>query len=221
MDESERQVKLLVDLLTEVATATTPVTRITKKSRPGISEQASEAIKKVRKLERQWQKTESPRDHERLKRARGFKKRMLKECRRKAFHEFVDSCDNHTKLWKLGKMASNGWESSPRFAPEMKRLDGTLETEPSAKHKLFRDNFFPTPREAELDDIEDFEYPEPVPFPTLTLNETATVITSSHSDKAPEPEGLTFRILQLALPVWGRWITRIYNACIDLVHIPA
>lgn len=134
VEELERQVKLLIGLLTETAEATTPLSTICKKSRPGIWEQAREVIKKVRKLGRKWQKTRRPEDLTRFNKAQNFKKRCLRASREDTFREWVDSCDNDAKLVKLGKMASNGWERSATFTPEIAKPDGTLETARSEGH---------------------------------------------------------------------------------------
>lgn len=45
------------------------VTSITAKTRPSMTEEGSQAIKQVRKMERKWQRTECDLDHDRLKTA--------------------------------------------------------------------------------------------------------------------------------------------------------
>ena len=59
-----------------------------------------------------------------------------------------------------------------------------------------------------------------VPIYYLAIRtEAEKAIGTSHPDKASE-NTLTFRILQLAFPQVGDWITTIYNACIMLEHCP-
>ena len=61
-------------------------------------------------------------------------------------------------LWKLAKWAKNRGNTRQGFTPAIQRPDGTIAQDPGEKAKLLADSFFPKPPEANLEDIQDFNY---------------------------------------------------------------
>jgi ribonuclease HI len=73
---------------------------------------------------------------------------------------------------------------------------------------------FPPPPQADLSDMVDFEYPDPVSMPAeLTQEEVSRVIRKSKKDNAPGPDGIPNRILQLLACDQLALLARLFNAC--------
>lgn len=93
-------------------------------------------------------------------------------------------------LWKLVKWVRNRGAASQAFTPALKQAEGLELTEPRDKAELLRTIFFPTPPEADLDDIIGYEYPKPIPMPPITEAELAEAIRRAPGNKAPGPDGI-------------------------------
>ena len=116
-------------------------------------------------------------------------------------------------------MTNNEWKNNSRFIFEIKQFDDTLKTKFATKHKLFKNNFFSIFEKIEFDDIKIFEYFEFVSFFILTFKKTKNVIKNNHFDHVVKSNILTFKIFQLIFSIIDQWITKIYNAYVNLTHI--
>ena len=220
VEKLDEQVQELVNILTEAAVATTPLSKITAKSKTFMDGETKKAMSEVRKRFQKWQFTRFRSHRSALNAARNFKKRLIKGKRTESWRQHVEECDSDEKLWRLGKQIKNGWARTASFTPELAGPNSTIATEAEEKMTLLRDTFFPKARQARLDDLEGYEYPAPKDFPEITNREIEQAILTSHPNKAAGEDGLTFRILQHALKPMETWLGRIYNACLDLGYCP-
>jgi hypothetical protein len=69
------------------------------------------------------------------------------------------------------------------------------------KASLFQSTFFPTSPPADLTDIANVEYPEPLPFPTIERHEIETVVRAASADKAPSKDTIPNGFWQKAVQV--------------------
>jgi len=120
-------------------------------------------------------------------------------------------------LWKLAKWARNRGTASQAFTPALKN-GGEEVTEPEEKAELLQATFFPTPPEADLDDIPGYVYPDPVPMPPVTKRELQEAILRASVNKAPGPDGIPNQILHLALPQLLPLLLPLYNLCMEHSH---
>jgi hypothetical protein len=95
--------------------------------------------------------------------------------------------------------------------------NGVEAQDPRSKAKLLRQTHFPPPPEADLQDIEDFQYPTPVDqAPRLTLEEINRAIMTTAKDKAPGPDGIPNRVLQIVAGVAPVLLLRLFQACLEI-----
>lgn len=94
-------------------------------------------------------------------------------------------------------------------------------TEPSDKAELFKDTFFPTPPEANLEDIRDAEYSSQIELPPITEKEIEDAIRAASPLKAPGPDGITNKALQAGMPQLTAHMLRIFNQSLKLSYCPA
>ena len=76
----------------------------------------------------------------------------------------------------------------------------------SKKQALLKNSFFSPTRQANLDDIEKFNYSSPKEFLIIIEREIRIVINTNHSNKVVEENELTFRVLQTALNHIKTWL---------------
>ena len=80
--------------------------------------------------------------------------------------------------------------------------------------------FFPTPPEADLSDIEGYEYPEPVPMPEITVDEVRKAVRYAVTNKQPGDDEIPNEVLQWTLKATVEHLQKIYNASLTLSHYP-
>jgi hypothetical protein len=76
------------------------------------------------------------------------------------------------------------------------------------------------PPEADLEDIESAEYPEPIDFPPIQEDEIAEAIRQAPADKAPGEDGIPNKIWRILAPVITPALQHLFNACIRLGYNP-
>ncbi|RYP40777.1 hypothetical protein DL767_001423 [Monosporascus sp. MG133] len=79
------------------------------------------------------------------------------------------------------------------------------------KAQLLREAFFPTPPDANLEDINNVTYTDQIPIPPITTQKVENAILATPSLKAPGQDGIPNLILQIALPYIKMHLTRIFN----------
>ena len=142
---------------------------------------------------------------------------------RNAHRERVEAASADLKgLWKLAKWTKNRGAESQAFTPALQKQDGTSATEPEDKAELLQAIFFSAPPEADLRDMENYEYPEPLQMPLIGEQELSNAILQAPSNKAPGPDGIPNCILHLFLPQILLLLLPLYNQCLRSgIHLRA
>ena len=65
---------------------------------------------------------------------------------------------------------------SQAFTPALQKQDETSATEPEDKAELLQATFFSTPSEADLRDLENYKYLEPLQMPLIEEQELSNII---------------------------------------------
>ena len=156
-------------------------------------------------------------------RLRNTKGKKLAKLMRNTHRERVEAAATDPKgLWKLAKWAKSRGTASQAFTPALQQLDGTSATGPEEKAELLRAAFFPTPPEADLSDIKNYEYPEPLQMPLIAEQELSKTILQAPGSKAPGPDGIPNSILHLTLPHILPQLLPLYNQCLKSgIHLEA
>jgi hypothetical protein len=81
---------------------------------------------------------------------------------------------------------------------------------------MLKQAHFPSPVEADLSDLEGYNYPERISIPEkLAENEALNVIKELAKDKALDPDGIPNRVLKRVAGVTPTLLTRIFQAYIN------
>ncbi|PYS87898.1 MAG: hypothetical protein DMF62_11095, partial [Acidobacteria bacterium] len=149
----------ITEVLQQAIAETVPNTNITKWSRPGFTQECKDHIQETKRLRRVWQRERTEEAWEEYKRARNSKGRFIKTQLRQIHRDSVEKAtQDPAGLWKLAKWAKNRGNSRQGFTPAIQRPDGTTAQNPDEKTKLLANSFFPKPPEANLEDIQNFNY---------------------------------------------------------------
>ncbi|KAL1581903.1 hypothetical protein WHR41_09480 [Cladosporium halotolerans] len=156
----------------------------------------------------------------------------IEQCKREHWVEFLDNRENIWKAYAYTKTsrASHG-------IPVLKVGDIEV-TDDREKADLLLTSFFPVPPEpADRDgtslkprlvtrsgsrprEYAGKKVPLRIKLSKLTLAEVEAAIMQSKSDKAPGLDEITFRVWKELWPVLGDVVVRLYQASLDLKHVP-
>src|SRR5438045_310463 len=149
----------ITEVLQQAIAETVPNINITKWSQPGFTQECKDHIQETKRLQWVWQRERTEEAWEEYKRARNNKGRFIKAQLRQIHQDSVEKASKDPSgLWKLAKWAKNRGNTRQGFTPAIQRPDGTIAQDPGEKAKLLADSFFPKPPEANLEDIQDFNY---------------------------------------------------------------
>lgn len=93
--------------------------------------------------------------------------------------------------------------------------------EAADKAKLFRSVFFPTPPDADLEDLQNAEYNDQIEMPSIEEREVKNAIRTASPLKAPGPDGIANKALQAGKTLVAAHLTRIFNQSLQLGYCPA
>jgi exonuclease III len=192
------------------------------KSKRGWDEECTRALTETKRLRRIYSLYHMDETWEAYRAARNNKGRVIKIALRRAHRENVEKASKSPDaLWKLAKWARNRNTQAPEVTPTIQNPD-TLQmvSDPAKKAEIFREAFFPAPREAELGDIEGATYPDRIAMPPITEQEVGRAIQEASPFKAPGPDGILNKALQLAATWIKPHLTAIYNQCLNLGYCP-
>ncbi|KAJ0129529.1 Uncharacterized protein HZ326_27370 [Fusarium oxysporum f. sp. albedinis] len=82
--------------------------------------------------------------------------------------------------------------------------------------QLFRKTFFPSPPDTELSNTESASYHVSITMPPITTREAEEAFIKSAPLKAPGPDGITTRVLQIASPWIRDHLTNVFNQSLFL-----
>ena len=118
-------------------------------------------------------------------------------------------------------MKSRG-TASQAFTPALQQLDGTSATGPEEKAELLCAAFFLTPSEANLSNIENYKYSEPLQMPLIAEQKLSKAILQASGSKAPGLNDILNSILHLTLFHILPQLLLLYNQCLkNRIHLKA
>ena len=199
-----------------------PETQPSRYSREGWTEECAAVLAKAKRLKRAHSRHNTEETWEAYRVARNHKARTISKALRKAHQDRIEkAAESPETLWKLAKWARTRHNQSARTTPAIRHPDTQQELIESAdKAELFRDVFFPTPPEADLEDIENAEYNDQIEMPVIEEKEVRTAIRGASPLKAPGPDGITNKALQVGIDLIAAHLTRIFNQSLKLGYCP-
>lgn len=213
----------MVEAIKEAIDKAVPQTRLTPQSREGWTDECKEALAEAKRLKRAYSQHPTGESWEAYRTARNHKARVIRKALTKMHRQRVEeAAESPEKLWRLAKWARTRGNEVPRVTPAIQHPTTQQEvTEPSDKADLFRDTFFPAPPEADLGDIQGVEYRDQVELPPITEKEVRDAIRAASPLKAPGPDGIANRALQIGMDLITTHLTRVFNQSLRLGYCPA
>lgn len=219
-EEIDEQVRLVITAIQRSIEFSTPLVRICKRSVPGFDCECKEAQMRARRLHKVFQRDGTEENWHRYVEARSFKKSVIKKAKRREYRESREkACQNPGTMWKAGRAARHSGPPSQACIPALKSSKG-FENDPKKKIDLLQETFFPAPLEANLDDIQEFSYPQPFETEDITMQEVKRAVMGPLPYKAPGPSGIPNCILQLLVEPLYPVLHQIFNACFKLGYCP-
>ena len=126
-------------------------------------------------------------------------------------------------IWRISKWArTRALEppAPPQF-PALEDQDKVLQDSNLAKTAILTKQFFPPPLEADLADIEGYNYPHPVTIPQeVTSDHVLMAIKRLPPDKAPGPDKIVNRFLIQCRETLKEPLAKLFHKCLQLAHHP-
>jgi hypothetical protein len=98
-------------------------------------------------------------------------------------------------LWNLVKWARNRPNATPAFTPALIKPDGGTVHQPEEKAEVLHQIFFPPPAQADLSDMDNYEYPPPIKCLIITTVEIERAVRRASLNKASGADGISNGIL--------------------------
>lgn len=214
--EIDTYVGTIVKALEDGINASTPWSNPSPRSIPGFDVECKDICKEVQRLRRTWQRTRLEDDYEAYRLARNRKGRHIQKTLRSAHRQRVEEASaSQSGLWKLVKWAKNRHAPSSACTPSLATPDGGLAEGPGEKAEVLRQSFFPPPSQADLSDIQGYQYPEPIDCPAITASEIKKAVRTAAPNKAPGADGITNRVLHETLDILMPYLHKLFNACLE------
>lgn len=194
---------------------------ICSRSKPGFTLERKEAQMKAWRLWKIFNRLETEEFWEEYRAARLEAGYIIRKASQKAYRESrKEACDSVVKMRKAVRWAKNckPWLT---MLPALK-IPSTAQYKTNSKKKieLLHNAFFPSPPEADLLDIPNFDYPSPYTLPPTTPDEIFQAILRPSPHKAPGPTGIPNFILQQLISTLLPSLHQIFNALLNLGFCP-
>jgi ribonuclease HI/exonuclease III len=192
-------------------------------SREGWTEECAAVLAETKRLKRAHNQHHTEETWEAYRAARNHKARTVSKALRKAHRDRIErAAESPQTFWKLAKWARTRHNQSARTTPAIRHPTTQQELiDPADKAELFRDVFFPTPPEADLEDIENAEYSGQIETPPIEEKEVRNAIRAASPLKAPGPDGITNKALQAGVDLIAAHLTRMFNQSLKLGYCPS
>ena len=198
-----------------------PEAKVSPWSKPGFTEDIKAECQKAIRLRRRWQRTRTQEAYDEYTAARAHKGRVISKGLRDTHRERVEEAAKDPQgVYKLHKWAKQRGMTRQSFTPAIERPLGDKTDEPEEKVQRLRNSFFPVPPEADESDMVGTAHTSSIKWVPFTDNEVMNAIKRPGPWKAPGPDGIPNRILQLTATLLAPILRRIYNRCMELGHQP-
>ena len=195
--EIDAAVDHLITTIQQSAESTVPVARITPYSHPGYPPELRR-LHNIVNHTRRWAASGQEKDIKAFHQAKHMLGRETAKLSRKNRHAHVeDATESMEGFWKLARWARRCGGVQPTYMPTLHAGNQTYDT-PERKAQALQETLFPPPPEADLSDIPNYEYPEPLQMPAITEKEVCQAVWRAAPNKAPSPDGILSRARKLA-----------------------
>ena len=217
----DEYIQSIVEALDAGVDASTPWSNPSPRSIPGFDQECKDICTEVQQLRRRWQRTRLEDDYEAYRAARNRKGRHIQKILRNTYrHRVEEASASESGLWKLVKWAANRHMVASACTPALIKPDGELACQAEEKAETLRQSFFPRPLQADLSDINGYEYPQPIECPEITMPEIKKAVRKAAPNKAPGTDNITNGILHQTLDILLPHLHKLFNACLQQGYCP-
>ncbi|KJK84818.1 hypothetical protein H633G_11388 [Metarhizium anisopliae BRIP 53284] len=188
------------------------------KARRGWDEECTRVLAEAKRLRRLHNLYHTDETWEAYRKARNHKGRVIKKALRRGHRENVErASESPEALWKMARWARNRNAPAPEVTPALQHPDTLQMTSDTAeKADILRRAFFPCPPEADISDIEGAVYPERIDMPAITEQEVERAIREASPLKAPGPDSIPNKALQLVATWIKPHLAALFNQSLTL-----
>ncbi|OHE90236.1 zinc knuckle [Colletotrichum orchidophilum] len=218
----DRYISEIIEALTTAINEGVPTKARSPRSRPGWNKECAEVLAETKRLRRRYNMEPTEQSWQEYLASRNKKGKIVRKALQKTHREAVEAAaESPESLWRIAKWARTRQNQTPTVTPEITNPStAQVATTPEEKTEIFRKTFFPTPPEAYLEDIENATYGEQIELPPISENEVEEAIQKTAPLKAPGPDGITNKALQVAKPWISPHLTRAFNQSLQLGYCP-
>ena len=220
----DTQVEHLTSTIQQAVQQFIPQARQSEWQKPYWTAQCTAKVKAARKARRAWTTQQTQASWEAYTQACQEKKAQIRRDKMIGWRATVaEAAADPTKLWKFAKWARSGTQATGQaFPPLQDPGGGTAHTAPQ-KAAALAAQFFPSPAEADLSDIDPHSpWPEPVPLEQRILaKEVQAALNSLPSKKAPGPDKIPNELLKHCSESLKDPLAWLFSACVQAGYHPS
>ena len=125
------------------------------------------------------------------------------------------------QIWRITRWAKDPPKPVHMQIPPLQRQDGSVASTNEEKTDELLKQFFPVQSEANMADIEGYEYSQPVSCQIeVSTEEIQVILNQIKPDKAPEPDIISNRILKCLNDIISYKLAQITEACLTIGYCP-
>ena len=172
----------IIDTLTKAVELSTPVAKLSPRSKPGWTDECIQAIKAERRARRHFKRCPTEENHIILQIARREKDKAIRKATKMEHRNRVSEVKDMKGLWSLHAWARKRNITRTTFTPDIRDAAGTPQRTVEGKTAALRDSFFPTPPPVDLKDLHNYQYTNPSWAPDIKTWEVEEAIRTTSPD---------------------------------------
>jgi ribonuclease HI/exonuclease III len=218
----DQYTNVIIEAINSAVNKVLPKTCPSPRAREGWTAECKEVLAEVKRRKRHYNMDHTEESWRAYKEARNLKTKTVRKALQAAHRDRVEmAAATPESLWKVAKWARTRDSQPPSVTPAIKcPSTGREITETEEKARLFRSTFFPTPPEADLDDIQTAEYTQQVKLPEITEKEVMEAIRATAPLKTAGPDGISNKALQAGAELLTGHLTSIFKQSLKLGYCP-
>src|SRR6201996_3284920 len=198
-EEIDLYISILIRAILKAIKASTPLKATSPFAKPFWTQKCSEAVRLTRRLRRIYTSFPSEVNWLEFTKQRNLKGKILSKAKRSYYQAFLAKV-GPKDFWKPYKQAKRYNSAIQTAIPTLKGLDGQEITDLKDKANFLRDSAFTRPKAADLSDIRDYIYPEPLyTSPDLSEDEIQRAGLKTLPDSALGPDTIPNRIIHILI----------------------
>lgn len=221
-NEIDSTARAIVAAVTTAVEGSCPLQRIhPQRSKPNFTEETIDAIKEVKRAQRRRDRNPTKENFVAFQVAKRDRDNLIKVANTETHREKVSEVTDERGLWGLARWARSRDIPQAAYTPDIKRKDGTMAEDLQGKTAALREILFPKPPDADLSDIDGYQYMNPkgqwvqvIPWEVSEVIRSLALFKAAGADELPNKAIMAGR--EILVPI----LTHLFNASLQLQHCP-